>query len=187
MITGFGRTGAWFASERWNLAPDLLTCAKGITSGYLPLGAVIVAPWIAEPWFDGGAGMWRHGYTYSGHATVAAAANANLDIMEREGLVRSAVALEAKLANALTPLSDHHLVSEVRAGVGALAAVQLSSEAVDDDPGLPNRLVGALREHGILTRMLFGDAVQVSPPLTLDDAGVKELADGIRGALDAVG
>ncbi len=187
VITGFGRTGAWFASERWNLTPDLITCAKGITSGYLPLGAVIVSPWIAEPWFEGSAGMWRHGYTYSGHATVAAAANANLDIMEREGLVRAAVRLEASLATGLTPLSNHHLVSEVRAGVGALAAVQLSSEAVDDDPGLPNRLVGALREHGILTRMLFGDAVQVSPPLTLDDAGVKELADGIRGALDAVG
>ncbi|MDE0171433.1 MAG: aminotransferase class III-fold pyridoxal phosphate-dependent enzyme [bacterium] len=186
VITGFGRTGMWFASERWNLAPDLMTCAKGITSGYLPLGAVIVAPWIAEPWFEGGAGMWRHGYTYSGHATVAAAANANLDIIEREGLVRSAAVLEAKLANGLSPLTDHHLISEVRAGVGAMAAVQLSLDAVDEDPGLPDRLIGALREHGILTRILFGHAVQVSPPFTLDDNGVGELADGIRGALDAV-
>lgn len=187
VITGFGRTGAWFASERWNLEPDLLTCAKGITSGYLPLGAVLVSPWIAEPWFEGGAGMWRHGYTYSGHATVAAAANANLAIMEREGLVREAVGLEAALATGLTPLSDHPLVSEVRAGAGAMAAVQLDLEAVEEDPRLPDRIMPALREHGILTRILFGHAIQVSPPLTLDDTGVQELADGFRGALDAVG
>lgn len=187
VITGFGRTGAWFASERWNLEPDLLTCAKGITSGYLPLGAVLVSPWIAEPWFEGGAGMWRHGYTYSGHATVVAAANANLAIMEREGLVRAAVGLEAALATGLTPLSDHPLVSEVRAGAGAMAAVQLDPEAVEEDPRLPDRIIPALRQHGILTRILFGHAIQVSPPLTLDDAGVQELADGIRGALDGVG
>ena len=67
-----------------------------------------------------------------------------------------------------------------------MAAVQLSLDAVDEDPGLPDRLMGALREHGILTRILFGHAVQVSPPFTLDDSGVGELADGIRGALDAV-
>ena len=186
VITGFGRTGAWFASDRWNLDPDLITCAKGITSGYLPLGAVIVAPWIAEPWFEGSAGMWRHGYTYSGHATVAAAANANLDIIEREGLVRSAAVLEAQLAAGLAPLANHPLVSEVRAGVGALAAVQLSLEAVDEDPGLPDRLIGSLRDHGILTRMLFGHAVQISPPFTLDGGGIKELSDGMLGALDAV-
>ena len=186
VITGFGRTGAWFASERWNLEPDMITCAKGITSGYLPLGAVIVSPWIAEPWFEGGAGMWRHGYTYSGHTTVTAAANANLEIMDREGLVRSAADLETQLATALRPLADHGLVSEVRAGVGVMAAVQLAPGAVAEDPGMPNRTITALREHGILTRILFGNAIQVSPPLTLDDAGVAELAAGIRGALDQV-
>lgn len=186
VITGFGRTGAWFASERWNLEPDMITCAKGITSGYLPLGAVIVSPWIAEPWFEGGAGMWRHGYTYSGHTTVAAAANANLDIMEREGLVRSAMDLEARLATALWPLADHDLVGEVRAGVGVMAAVQIDADAAAEDAGLPNRVIAALREHGILTRILFGNVIQISPPLTLDDAGVAELADGMRGALDDV-
>ena len=184
VITGFGRTGAWFASERWNLQPDMIVCAKGITSGYLPLGAVIVSPWIAEPWFKGEAAMWRHGYTYSGHTTVAAAACANLDIMEREGLVRAAAALEPKLAAALAPLEDHELVSGVRSGVGVLAAVQLSLDMVDDDPQLPNRVIAGCREHGIMTRMLLGHAIQVSPPLILDDAGLAELAEGLRGALD---
>lgn len=185
VITGFGRTGAWFASERWNLAPDIITCAKGITSGYLPLGAVIASPWIAEPWFEGDAGMWRHGYTYSGHTTVAAASNANLDIMERERLVRAAALLEGRLAAGLRPLADHDLVSEVRAGVGVLAAVQLSAEAVDEDPALPDRVIAELRRHGVLTRILFGNALQISPPLILDDAGITELATGIRAALDA--
>ncbi len=187
VITGFGRTGTWFASERWNLVPDLITCAKGITSGYLPLGAVLVAPWIAEPWFEGEAPMWRHGYTYSGHATVAAAANANLEIMEREGILRAAVTLETRLATSLSPLASHPLVSEVRAGAGAMAAVQLCMDAVDGDPRLPDRVASALRDHGILTRIIFGNAIQISPPLILDSSGVQELADGIRGALDSVG
>ncbi len=89
VITGFGRTGDWFASNRLHLEPDLLTCAKGITSGYLPMGAVLAAPWVAEPFWEPSAGMFRHGYTYSGHATVAAAALANLDIVEREGLTET--------------------------------------------------------------------------------------------------
>src|SRR6266540_1807384 len=97
VVTGFGRVGSWFASERFALDPDLIVCAKGITSGYLPLGAVIAAGRVAEPFFDGTVGMWRHGYTYSGHATVAAAALANLDIIEREGLLERSRSLELEL------------------------------------------------------------------------------------------
>ena len=116
VITGFGRTGDWFASTRWGLDPDLVTCAKGITSGYLPLGAVLVAPNVWGPFFAEGAGMFRHGYTYSGHAAVAAAGLANLDIMVRDDILARAVELEAHLAEGLRPLADHDLVSEVRAG-----------------------------------------------------------------------
>ena len=94
---GFGRTGAWFASERWSLEPDLITCAKGITSGYLPLGAVIAAPRVWEAFWAEGVGMWRHGYTYTGHASVAAAALANLDILERDGLIARGAALEGEI------------------------------------------------------------------------------------------
>ncbi len=98
VITGFGRCGDWFASSRFGLEPDIVTCAKGITSGYLPMGAVLAAPQVAEPFWATGAGMWRHGYTYSGHAAVAAAALANLDILEREDLCGRALALEGPLA-----------------------------------------------------------------------------------------
>jgi adenosylmethionine-8-amino-7-oxononanoate aminotransferase len=186
VVTGFGRTGYWFASERFDLDPDMITCAKGITSGYLPMGAVVVAPEVAEPWYHGGAGMWRHGYTYSGHATVAAAALANLKIVEDDGLLANARHLERALEQRLGPLARHDLVSEVRAGVGALAAVQLDPAVVADDSGLPARVLAACRRSGIMTRMLVGNAVHVSPPLTLDDAGVEELAGGLRAALDAV-
>ena len=186
VITGFGRVGGWFASLRWDLEPDLLTCAKGITSGYLPMGAVIAAPWVAEPFWQPGAGVWRHGYTYAGHATVAAAALANLDIMEREGLSRRAHSLEAELAAALAPLSEISLVDEVRAGVGVLAAVQLSAGAIAEDPSLPARVVQACRNHGIMTRALATGALQVSPALVIDDAALRELGAGIAGALGSV-
>jgi putrescine aminotransferase len=185
VITGFGRCGDWFASSRFELEPDILTCAKGITSGYLPLGAVVAAPWIAEPFWAPGAGVWRHGYTYSGHATVAAAALANLAIMEREDLRGRALARARGLADALAPLAEHALVAEVRAGTGVLAAVQLHPEAVGQDPGLPARVGSACREAGVLVRPLVGGAIAVSPPLVIDDAGLKEIAEGFRAGLDA--
>ena len=184
VITGFGRTGDWFASSRWDLEPDVITCAKGITSGYLPLGAVIAAPRVWEPFFAEGVGMWRHGYTYSGHAAVAAAANANLDIMEREGLLARAVDLEAQLAEGLRPLADHELVSEVRAGTGVLAAVQLDPERLSADAGLLAKVVPACRANGIMTRTLASGAIHVSPPLTLSDDEIDELAVGLGAALD---
>jgi putrescine---pyruvate transaminase len=183
VITGFGRVGDWFASSRLHLEPDLITCAKGITSGYLPMGAVIAAPWIAEPFYDGTAGLWRHGYTYSGHATAAAAALANLDILEREALPERALALETELADALAPLEEHRLISEVRRGVGVLAAVQLEPAAIADDATLPARFVAACRANGVLTRALGTGALQISPTLTLSKDETTELVEGISAAL----
>jgi adenosylmethionine-8-amino-7-oxononanoate aminotransferase len=184
VITGFGRVGKWFACSRWGIEPDLITCAKGITSGYLPVGAVIAAPWVAEPFWAEGAGMWRHGYTYSGHASAAAAALVNLDIMEEEGLIDRALELEVELAAALHPLEEHSLVSEVRAGTGVMAAVQIDEHAIADDPDLPMRAVAACRESGVMTRTLATGAIHVSPPLVIDGVGLKELGDGLSAALD---
>jgi len=181
VITGFGRTGDWFASRRFDLDPDLITCAKGITSGYLPMGAVIASGRVVEPFRSPSAGMWRHGYTYAGHATVAAVALANLEIMERERLPERALALESDLAAA-----RHPLVEEVRAGTGVLAAVQPSAEAIAEDPALPGRLVTASREHGIMTRALATGALQISPALVLQPGDLRELVDGLGAALDAV-
>ena len=186
VITGFGRTGDWFASNRWELGPDLITCAKGITSGYLPMGAVVASPRVAEPFWNGTAGLWRHGYTYSGHATVAAAAMANLDILEREALPKRALELESDLVDALTPLAAHPMVEEVRAGTGVLAAVQLSAQAIVEDSTLPARAVRACREAGVMTRSLATGGLQVSPALVIGRAELKELGDGIRAALDSL-
>jgi len=186
VVTGFGRVGSWFASERFALEPDLIVCAKGITSGYLPLGAVIAAGRVAEPFFDGTVGMWRHGYTYSGHATVAAAALANLDVIEREGLIERARSLETELAAALRPLESHDLVSEVRVAEGVLAAVQIDPAAIAQDATLPARAVVAARSAGVMTRSLATGAIHVSPPLVITTDELGELADGLRKALDEV-
>ncbi len=184
VITGFGRVGDWFASSRWDLEPDLVTCAKGITSGYLPMGAVIAAPNVTEPFWAEGAGMFRHGYTYSGHAAVAAAALANLEIVEREGLHKRGLQLESDLADALRPLETHPLVEEVRAGTGVLAAVQLRSDALAEDPALPARVVSACRRAGVMTRALATGALQISPALVIDEPAAAEVRDGIRAALE---
>jgi putrescine---pyruvate transaminase len=186
VVTGFGRVGAWFASERFSLDPDLIVCAKGITSGYLPLGAVIASGHVAEPFFDGTVGMWRHGYTYSGHATVAAAALANLDILEREGLIGRSRTLELELAGALRPLADHELVTEVRVAEGVLAAVQIDPARIAEDASLPVRAVAAARGAGVVTRTLATGALHVSPPLVITTEELGELADGLRKALDEV-
>jgi adenosylmethionine-8-amino-7-oxononanoate aminotransferase len=186
VITGFGRCGAWFASGRFGLEPDLITCAKGITSGYLPLGAVITAPSVWEPFWREGAGMFRHGYTYSGHAAVSAAALANLDIIEGEALLERAKTLEEELATALTPLAGHPMVGEVRSGTGVLAAVQLERAVLADDPGIAVRVALAARRHGIMSRALAPGALQISPPLVIEQDELEELAAGLKAALDDV-
>ena len=180
VVTGFGRIGdAWFASTRFDLQPDLMTTAKGLTSGALPMGAVFVAPQVAAPFFSPDAGVWwRHGYTYSGHPTAAAVALANLDLIEREHLVAAALRLESSIATAMAPQAQHELVTEVRCGTGALAAVQL------EDAPQAMRLVKILRRHGVATRAVGAGAIQISPPLVMTDAEVAELSDHIGAGLD---
>ena len=139
VIAGFGRLGTWFGIERWDVRPDMLTFAKGVTSGYLPLGGVVVGAKVAAPFWEDGA-WFRHGPTYSGHPTVCAAAMANLDIIEREGLLDRGRELEDEIASALRPLGDHPLVGEIRTGIGALGAIAFAAEALAEAPDLPARL-----------------------------------------------
>ncbi|MGC5245621.1 aspartate aminotransferase family protein [Gordonia sp. DT219] len=178
VVTGFGRIGgdSWFASSRFDLAPDMMTTAKGLTSGYVPMGAVFIAPRIAKPFFAGGV-WWRHGYTYGGHAGAAAAAMANLDIIEREGLLAEATRLESELAEALGPLADLDAVAEVRTGLGAVSAVQLS------DAARAPQAIGALRRHGVSARAAGAGALQISPAFVMTSDEVGELANRIGAAL----
>lgn len=186
VVTGFGRVGAWFASERYSLEPDIITFAKGVTSGYLPLGGVIASPRVAEPFWSGDL-MWRHGYTYSAHASVCVAALANLDIIDDEDLISRALVLEADLTEALAALGSHQAVSEIRSGAGVLAAVQLDPELVALDPAAPTRAARSARQAGVLTRVVGGGGLQVSPPLTITEQESQELVDGLAAGLQAVG
>ena len=135
VITGFGRTGEWFGSDRYGLEPDLMTVAKGLTSGYLPLGAVVAGPRVCEPfWRPGSTEVFRHGYTYSAHPAACAVGLANLDIIEREQLVQRVRELEPALHAALAPLARHELVGQVRTGAGLLGAVELSPGGAGSRP-----------------------------------------------------
>jgi adenosylmethionine-8-amino-7-oxononanoate aminotransferase len=180
VITGFGRLGRWFGCERFGFTPDLLVFAKGVTSGYQPLGGVVVAQRIQEPFWTGEGTWFRHGYTYSGHAAACAAALANLDILEREKLVERVAELEPKLTAAVRSLDDHALVDETRA-VGLLGAIELK-----DKTGLVDRVVARARELGVLARAIRGCAVQLSPPFTISKAEIDEITAVLRQALDDV-
>lgn len=177
VITGYGRIGgAWFASSRFDLSPDIITTAKGLTSGYLPMGAVLVHGLVAEPFTK--PGVWfRHGYTYSGHATSAAVALANLEIIEREELYFEAARLESTLDKELAVLAGHDAVAEVRSGVGALAAVQMA------DPAHGPAMVPLLRKYGVSTRAVGVGGLQISPPLITTDAQVGDLVESFQSAL----
>jgi putrescine---pyruvate transaminase len=186
VITGFGRVGTWFASERFGLDPDLITAAKGLSSGYAPIGAVVISPRVAEPfWRPGSREVFRHGYTYSAHPAACAVALANLALIEREQLVSRVAALAPVLAAALAPLAGHELVAEVRAGTGLLAAVEIAEDALAADPGIGPRLVAAVRERGVITRLLRGVALQVSPPFVITEDEIGQIAAVFADALDA--
>jgi adenosylmethionine-8-amino-7-oxononanoate aminotransferase len=183
VITGFGRAGDWFAANRFGLEPDLITFAKGVTCGYAPLGGVIASPRVAAPFFDTPGLMFRHGYTYSGHATACAAGLVVMDILEREGLLARAAELEDELYQALLPLEELPVVDHIRRGVGALAAVQLT---VGEDETLPYRAASACREAGVLTRAVGGGGLQVSPPLIMTPDQVAEMAVLFRAGLESL-
>jgi putrescine aminotransferase len=180
VITGFGRTGWMFASERFGLEPDILIVAKGITSGYLPLGAALVAERVWGPfWEEGSALVFRHGITYSGHAAACAAALANLDIVEGEGLVERVRRLEPALDRAVQSLAGHPLVADVRSGVGLLAGLQLRDAATAE------RVAERCYERGLLSRILIGTTLQLSPPFVIEESELETMRDALRDALDA--
>ncbi len=182
-ICGFGRLGTWFAAERWDIEPDMIVFAKGVTSGYLPLGGVIVSDQIAEPFWTKPGRMFRHGQTYAGHAACCAAAIANLDILENEGLIERGAALEQVLYDELLTVSDHPLVGEVRGGTGLMAAIELDGSLLESQPGAPFAAYRAIREHEVLVRPLTR-GFAISPPLTITEDEIGLIGQGVREGLD---
>jgi adenosylmethionine-8-amino-7-oxononanoate aminotransferase len=183
VICGFGRLGDWFGLDRFGIEPDLITFAKGVTSGYLPLAGVVAHERVAEPFFADGAAPFRHGATYSGHPTACAAALANLDILEHEGLLKRAEGLEGPVHEAMRSLADHPLVVEARGGTGVLGAIELDPERLAANPALPAGVARAARERGVLVRPMVS-AIAVSPPLTLAEEHLDLLTGALRGGLD---
>jgi adenosylmethionine-8-amino-7-oxononanoate aminotransferase len=184
VICGFGRLGTWFGIERWpDVHPDLITFAKGVSSGYLPVGGVIASGDVAAPFWEDGGAEFRHGATYSGHPVCCVAALANLDILARDGLLERGRELEGDLAAALAPLADHPHVAEVRSGLGLIAAVELTQEALAG--GALAALAGAMRENGVLVRRL-ASAVAVSPPLTVQPEHLTLIGETLAGALGSL-
>ncbi|MBP2671286.1 MAG: aminotransferase [candidate division NC10 bacterium] len=190
VITGFGRTGDWFALKRWGVQPDILSFAKGITSGYLPLGGIMVSQAIldamrAAPYAD----RWMHAYTYSGHPTCCAVGLRNLEIIEKEGLVENAAKMGARLLAGMRTLTDFKAVGDVR-GLGMLVGVELVADRAtkagfDPAQGIIGKVKAALEARGVFTRNMR-DVIAFAPPLVITAAQVDTLVESLRGALAAV-
>ncbi len=185
VICGFGRLGEWFGPERFGVVPDMITFAKGITSGYIPLGGVIVSAAVSEPFFSGKGAAFRHGPTYAGHPIACAAAMANLDILEGEKLIPKGKELENPLAEALRITLDSPIVAEVRAGLGLLGAVEITPEYRSANPAALVNIQLAMRERGILIRPLVS-SLAVSPPLTITESEIERIGSGFVEAIKAV-
>jgi putrescine aminotransferase len=185
VITGFGRLGEWFGAKLFNLDPDLMTMAKGITSGYLPLGATLASGEVAETLMKGG--YFAHGSTYSGHPSACAAALANLDIIEKENLVaRTRDVTGPYFQKKLQELAGHPAVGEVR-GYGLIGAFELlprgGRAALSADKPLGPIAVRLAREQGVIVRGIR-DILAMAPPLTIELQEIDTIFKAAKHALD---
>jgi adenosylmethionine-8-amino-7-oxononanoate aminotransferase len=178
VITGFGRLGSWFGSHHYGVTPDVTTFAKAVTSGYLPLGGVVVGPRLRE-WLEADPSyLLAHGNTYGGHPTCCAAGVANVELMRAEDLAARAAAAGARLRAGLDGLGGHSGVAEVR-GEGLMQAIGLNP------PLTAGVFTEALLEHGVIGRGLpYANSVAFSPPLIISDEEVDELVAATSAVLD---
>jgi putrescine aminotransferase len=188
VITGYGRTGEWFAAQTFGIEPDTITTAKALTSGYQPLSALLVGDRIASTLVDKG-GEFYHGYTYSGHPVACAVALKNLEIIEREGLVeRVRTDTGPYLAMMLKErISGHGLVGEVRS-VGLMGAIEIVKDKATRERFQPGGSAAVtVRDHAIAQGMMMratGDTMILSPPLIWTRATIDMAGDRILKALD---
>jgi adenosylmethionine-8-amino-7-oxononanoate aminotransferase len=190
VITGFGRTGTWFGSRTYGVQPDIMCFAKGLTSGYIPMGATLCGNHIYEAFLGspGDGREFRHGNTYSGHATAAAAALANLGIVRRENLPDNARAVGAHFLTRLKSLERHAMVGDVR-GIGLIARIELVQDKASKQQLKPVGASGAkvqrAQELGVIFRNV-GDVLTFSPPLILTEAQADDIVDIIDQAISDV-
>ena len=182
VITGFGRLGAPFASQYFGVVPDLITAAKGLTNGAVPMGAVFAKREVHDAFMHGADNAIElfHGYTYSGHPLACAAANASLDVYERDKLFARAAELSEYWATALHGLNDAPYVIDIRT-IGLVGAVELQSLAGQPGKRAFSAFLDAY-ESGILVRTT-GDTIALSPPLIITQAQIDELTGVLREVL----
>ena len=187
VICGFGRTGNWWGCETFGFKPDLMTFAKGVTSGYIPLGGVMVGERVAKVMIDEG-GEFNHGYTYSGHPVACAVAVANIRLIQRERLVEGVRDdLGPYLARHFATLAEHPLIGEAQS-VGMMGALQIVRDKASGAPFDESLEVGMVcRGHcfanGLIMRAV-GDRMIIAPPLVMTHAQIDEMAALIRKCLD---
>ncbi|RIK26380.1 MAG: aspartate aminotransferase family protein [Chloroflexi bacterium] len=187
VITGFGRTGEMFALHRWGVQPDIITFAKGITSGHLPLGGIQIHDKIREVIMNAPANeRWMHAYTYSGHPTCCAVALANIAIIEREGLADNAARMGARLLDGLKALQEEfEVIGDVR-GLGLMAAVEFTSDRATKAPAnIGEKVRAAAVERGLWTRAL-GDIYMFSPPLSITAEEVDKILEIVGESIASV-
>jgi len=176
VICGFGRLGRWFGADHYGVRADLTTFAKAVTSGYVPLGGVVVAPSVRAPLEADRGWLLRHGHTYSGHPTACAAALANLRVLEDEGLVERAAAVGQRLFDGFRAIAADGRLAEVRSAV-AVGAVRLTPDhdafAIRD----------ALMEAGVITRAVNAETLTWCPPLVTTDAQIDRMVDTLAAAV----
>ncbi len=191
IINGFGRTGKWFGVNNWDVMPDIMVLAKGLTSGYLPLSACMVTGKVLQ-------GLqsrpedppFMHGHTYAGHPTVCAVALANIDLIEREGLVERARQMGDYIQRKLEPLRSLELVGDTR-GIGCVAGVELvrnktTKESFPANWKVGPRVIGMVQEKGVILRSLQNDVIAMSPPLVVTEAEVDEIVEALGSSIEAI-
>jgi adenosylmethionine-8-amino-7-oxononanoate aminotransferase len=182
VICGFGRTGTWFGVQQYGVTPDIISCAKGLTSGYMPMGASIVHDRVYEGLKGDGTAYFNHGFTYSGHPVAAAVALENIRILEDEGLLERAAELGEYTRNRLAALQNPY-IGDVR-GKGLMLGIELVTDRASKtqplDPDAGKKVEMACRAEGVLVRALGGFVIAISPPLVI----AKEQLDRVVETLD---
>ncbi|MBC7907706.1 MAG: aspartate aminotransferase family protein [Rhodospirillaceae bacterium] len=189
VITGFGRTGNMFGSETFGIKPDMMTVAKGLSSGYMPISALIVADHVYQPIKEeaGRIGVFGHGLTYGGHPVTAAVALETLKIYAERDIVNHVRRVSPVLQDGLRALQQHPLVGEAR-GLGLIGALEMVADkdtktAFDPKWTVGARVVAKAQAHGVILRAM-GDAVAFAPPLIISEDEIRELLARFRLALD---
>ncbi len=189
VITGFGRTGEWFALKHWNVKPDILSFAKAITSGYAQLGGIQISDTIRDTLETASESeAFMHGYTYSGHAMSCAVGLKNLEIMEKENYPQRAKELGKRLLDGLQSLKEFSFVGDVR-GLGLVCGVEIVAQAHKEsktpDPAMTMKIFKAAQERGLRTRPL-GNTLAFSPPLSINEEEVDEIVKRLGATMDGI-